>query len=67
MPRALQFKLTQGHVFPNYAMAITSQLISDTGVAKLENELFIRGYRAYKDKWTPYQGELLALRREARS
>ena len=33
-------------------------------VATCQIQSFIRGYHAYKDKWTPSNGEILALRRE---
>ena len=34
------------------------------GIELFEVESYVRGYHAYRDKWTPVQGEILQLNRE---
>ena len=34
------------------------------GIELVEVESFVRGYHAYRDKWTPVRGETLQLNRE---
>ena len=43
---------------------MASQPVSDSRLVTLEVESFIRGYHVYKDKWIPFRGEVLRLRRE---